>query len=224
MSEYSVINIINFLKLKNIFVNLNLPVEIIYNDIIPANNYPTEFTCMICLEIMQNIYDFCESECLHTFHTDCIKQWLSHGHDNCPVCKSISISLQPIQFRTEEQYKELQTVRISKLKITQPISLLSWEDNNYIDGLSLEDLNAEIYISLHGAGDSFSSSEALEYHINYHARLEERVAEIESIERETDYLYNMHMGVRAADYVHRPLSHILTRTELIRIFTPIENN
>ena len=193
------------------------------------DRYPAIYQCSICLEILNqdeesNPQKTCETNCFHTFHIDCIKQWSLHGHTNCPICKSTSISLQPIQFRTEEQYKELQTVRINKLKITQPVSLLSWEDNNYIDGLSLEDLNAEIYISLHGAGDSFSSSEALEYHINYHTRLEERVAEIESIERETDYIYNMHMGVRDADYIHRPLSHILTRTELVRIFTPIENN
>ena len=194
-----------------------------------SDRYPAIYQCYICLENLNqdeesNPQKTCETNCFHTFHIDCIEKWSLYGHNNCPVCKSTSISLQPIQFRTEEEYKELQKVRINKLKITQPISLLSLEDNTYIDDLSLEDLNAEIYISFHGAGDSFSSPEALEYHINYHARLEERVAEIESIERETDYLYNLHMGIQDADYIHRPISHILTRTELFRIFTPIENN
>ena len=189
---------------------------------IPPNNYPTEYTCMICLDTMQNISLFCESECLHTFHTDCIKQWLSHGHNNCPVCKSPSISVQPIKFRTEEEYVKIQRMRESKLKLTQSVShLLRLEHNTYIDSLSLEDLNGEIFISLRSAGDYFYSSQAYEYHINYHMRLEERVAEIESIERETDYLFNMHMGVRQQDYTFLPQSHSLTRLELERIFTPV---
>lgn len=212
------------------------PVNYIINSICLPDRYPSIYQCSICLENLNQNDESdpqktCETNCFHTFHIDCIKQWSLLSHTNCPVCKSISISLQPIKFRTEDDYKELQKDRINKLKKLTPdiyidgLSFLSQEDENYIDDLSLEDLNTEIYISLRSAGDSFSSSEAHEYHINYHTRLEERIIEIEMIEREVDYLYNMHMGVREADYNPPPLLHILTpQTELIRIFTPIENN
>lgn len=190
------------------------------------DRYPALYQCSICLANFSHDEESdpkktCETNCFHAFHIDCIKQWSSYGNSNCPFCKQYIHSLNPVQFRTEEEYKEIQRGR--SLISLQVNTYLSQEDNIYIDNLSLEDLNAEIFISIRGAGDSFPSVEAYEYHINYHMRLEERAAQLDSIERETDYIYNMHMGIQDADYIHRPPLHSLTRSQLERLFTPIEN-
>ena len=214
MSYQSINNIIN--PKESTLKNINMGEDededyIVYKDhCIPTGNYPSEYICMICLDKFHPSKNTCESECLHTFHVECIKKWLSFGHDNCPVCKLESISLQPIEYRTEEKYKEIHRERLLKQVVAEDAitaeaiaTIVSVEDNNYIDSLSLDELYAEIYIHRRGANDGFSSEEAHEYHINYQTQLEERAAQMESIDREGDYLFNMSMGVRAEDYVYQ---------------------
>jgi hypothetical protein len=53
--------------------------------------------CMICM---------CETEtgssalvlaCSHSFHTDCLKQWLCEGRDTCPVCNAKAMQQEPLK-------------------------------------------------------------------------------------------------------------------------------
>ncbi|KAK5771086.1 hypothetical protein PVK06_047261 [Gossypium arboreum] len=39
-----------------------------------------EEDCMICLDELEVGFDAFQMPCSHTFHCDCIKKWLRHGH------------------------------------------------------------------------------------------------------------------------------------------------
>jgi hypothetical protein len=44
-------------------------------------------TCSICLgDILQNEL-MMELECKHSFHSDCIRLWLTKYHSTCPMCR-----------------------------------------------------------------------------------------------------------------------------------------
>ena len=94
------------------------------------------------------------------------------------------------------------------------------DDNDFIENLSIEDLRAEIFISIQGPSEPYQDPQLLINHINYHMRLEERLEVLEEMERETDYMFSMSMGIRAEDY-HFPHERIqrLTYTQLERLFS-----
>ncbi len=57
---------------------------------------PSTRTCPICVEHYRAGDDIAWSyneECSHTFHRECIVQWLIH-HDECPMCRSPYLVLQ----------------------------------------------------------------------------------------------------------------------------------
>ena len=101
----------------------------INNTIYLEDRYPAIYQCSICLENFTQDDESdpkktCETNCFHTFHIKCIKQWAVYGQ-NCPFCKQYIHSLHPLQFRTEEQY----------LKLIR---------NHGIQSISLEELRSKI--------------------------------------------------------------------------------
>ena len=51
------------------------------------NNRYNEYECSICLEpqIKEDSITFI---CSHTYHKDCIKEWISTDKTSCPICKN----------------------------------------------------------------------------------------------------------------------------------------
>ncbi len=48
-------------------------------------------SCLICLEDFQIGQDssfWMLSDCNHVFHRDCIKEWVNHGQNTCPKCRT----------------------------------------------------------------------------------------------------------------------------------------
>jgi len=50
------------------------------------HNY-NEYVCAICLDT-QNRDDSITFNCTHTYHKECIKQWISIKKKSCPICKA----------------------------------------------------------------------------------------------------------------------------------------
>ena len=59
-----------------------------------SKNIEDDIQCIICRENLDenNIYNLNKinkivtGKCNHSFHTECIKQWLSHTNIRCPQC------------------------------------------------------------------------------------------------------------------------------------------
>ena len=51
------------------------------------NLNPNKKNCTICLQNFENFDKIINLFCLHMFHDECIKQWLSENN-YCPLCKS----------------------------------------------------------------------------------------------------------------------------------------
>ena len=43
--------------------------------------------CSICLELFDSRSDISTTPCGHVFHTDCIKNWMESGQNNCSQCR-----------------------------------------------------------------------------------------------------------------------------------------
>jgi len=64
--------------------------------------------CTICLVSFHDGEDICSSrnvDCVHTFHKDCIIEWLIMDHDECPICRQ-NFLLCSATIEKEEETKE----------------------------------------------------------------------------------------------------------------------
>ena len=43
--------------------------------------------CSICMMSMKKDDEVCKLDCEHTFHKDCIMQWLKEYNYKCPICR-----------------------------------------------------------------------------------------------------------------------------------------
>lgn len=58
------------------------------NDDVSDDDDDNEHVCPICLSNFQKSDVLVESDkCRHIFHVDCISEWLSNDHVDCPVCR-----------------------------------------------------------------------------------------------------------------------------------------
>jgi len=51
--------------------------------------------CLICLDDYEPEDDLRLLKCKHAFHKNCVDQWLETGKNNCPACRSKSVSTGP---------------------------------------------------------------------------------------------------------------------------------
>ena len=53
-----------------------------------------EEPCFVCLEAIEPTQDYAALPvCGHTFHSACIRQWLSAGKNACPLCRKVAIPI-----------------------------------------------------------------------------------------------------------------------------------
>ena len=45
--------------------------------------------CSICLNDISSPTKFKSTDCKHCFHKECMKEWISHGKQTCPNCRTI---------------------------------------------------------------------------------------------------------------------------------------
>ena len=76
-----------------VYLDLQHTNNIIQERIHQSNQYPRflpyygDRECYICLMDHNNLFQL---TCSHTFHKDCLQQWIHHSHtDCCPVCKKV---------------------------------------------------------------------------------------------------------------------------------------
>lgn len=72
-------------KILNIMKKLLL--RFLFNNIFIDGHIDENETCGICLE-NNNVYSSGITICKHTFHKNCIKEWLFIGKFNCPTCRT----------------------------------------------------------------------------------------------------------------------------------------
>lgn len=92
--------------------------------------YPSIYQCSICLDELVNSSEnppdrekWCETDCLHPYHRECINNCIINGEDYCPSCneKQISIkdNLSDLVFRNWTEYKTHQRTRDLSERIIQ---------------------------------------------------------------------------------------------------------
>jgi hypothetical protein len=67
------------------------------HDIIDDDDNPQAPACAICLEAFRLGSVVGDIPCGHHFHKACLKEWIRHKHNNCPLCATAMVSLWPPQ-------------------------------------------------------------------------------------------------------------------------------
>jgi hypothetical protein len=92
--------------------------------------YPPIYQCSICLEELVNSSEnpldrekWCETDCLHPYHRECIDICIINGEDYCPSCNEkqipIADNLSDLVFRNWTEYKTHQLTRNLSKRIVQ---------------------------------------------------------------------------------------------------------
>ena len=61
-------------------------------DIIVNPSYIEQDVCSICLDKLDIEQNYKLPECGHTYHTNCIMQWVRAGHPKCPYCGNTGLN------------------------------------------------------------------------------------------------------------------------------------
>ena len=77
---------INFMIYEDIIIGLN---EEQFNEleILEFNIDCKQKDCLICMEEYIEKDEIIKLKCEHTFHKNCIKQWLCKESNKCPICR-----------------------------------------------------------------------------------------------------------------------------------------
>jgi hypothetical protein len=52
--------------------------------------FATNDYCSICMEEL-SLYECCQLQCSHVYHTKCIEPWLLHYSDSCAICRYVCV-------------------------------------------------------------------------------------------------------------------------------------
>ena len=101
--------------------------------------------CVICQEIMKNDELITKLECTHSFHTECLKDWLARNNNICPLCRGTSTDL-PTLLQLGETVEKEQTAAAEQWVADARAALATTavaddDDDDYDDYDQLRDIN-----------------------------------------------------------------------------------
>lgn len=83
-------------------------------------------TCPICFEDYGNKQHHILLKCDHLFHQKCLNDWVSHGGNTCPVCRtSLFCHTFEDEYYTDEDEYEIEEVNIINMSHEEAVNALN---------------------------------------------------------------------------------------------------
>ena len=111
-------------------------------DIIVNPSYIEQDVCSICLDKLDIEQKYKLPECGHTYHTNCIMQWVRAGHPKCPYCCNPGLNKDDINYHKFQLLYENDLEPLLRFIHEHKINPAGWvQINNYKPLQELQVLN-----------------------------------------------------------------------------------